>query len=197
MTVTVTVPAQKNWLDLQIENGDTVQFVEKFNAQQALLQELGGELNGMSVSLGQFADEMTALRDQAQAIVGFDGDYNGLSNLPDLTIFVPHTAGLLTDYREKTSTDLTNPVLDFAAGNVAVRALTSPVDFALANVPAAGSAKLELLLTANGHAVDFTGIANLVWELSGQAPTLNTIDRVVFSKYDGDTSIYAAHSRVV
>ncbi|MAD46101.1 MAG: hypothetical protein CMH98_13955 [Oceanospirillaceae bacterium] len=115
----------------------------------------------------------------------------------DINVFLRHKSGILTDYREKTSTTLTDSVLDFADGNVAIRTLTGPIAFSLANIPTAGSAKLELLLTAGGHAVDFTSIANLVWELSGQAPTLNTTDRIVFSKYDGDTNIYAAHSRVV
>ena len=114
----------------------------------------------------------------------------------DFNVYLKHTAGILTDYREKTSTVLTNTALDFAAGNVARRVLTGPIAFTLANIPTAGSAKLELLLTAGGHAVDFTGIANLIWELTGQAPTLNTTDRIVFSKYDGDANIYAAHSKV-
>ncbi len=193
----INVPAALDLSANRISVGDTAEFVIKFDATQAALEGFSSGLSVMASDFLALAGEVEDFRDQAQAIVGFSGVYSELTGLPDLTVYLPRTSGTVTDYREATSTDLTNAVLDFAAGNVAVRTLTGPIAFTLANIPTAGSAKLELLLTAGGYPADFTGIANLVWELGGQPPVLNTIDRIVFSKYDGDTNIYAAHSKVV
>jgi hypothetical protein len=196
MVQTVRVPEIIDLSGHRIAVGDTTAFVTKINTTQQVFEQFSNDLGGTVTDLQLLAGEVQGYRDQAQAIVGFDGDYNGLSNLPDLTVLVPHTAGLLTDYREKTSTDLTNSVLDFAVGNVAIRTLTAPIAFTVSNVPATGSAKLELILTAGVHAVDWAGIAGLVWEGKGEPPVLNAMDRVVFSKYHGDTAVYATHSKV-
>ena len=194
---TIPVPAPINLAGLELTIGDPGSvFISKITGTQTEVKRFGDDLTVTVEKMQLVANEVLALRNQAQAIVGFDGSYSGLTGLPNLSVYLSHTGDTVTDYREATSTNATSAVLDFAAGNVARRTLTAAIAFTLANIPAVGSAKLELMLASGGHAVDWSGIANLVWEASGQAPTLNTTDRIVFSKYDGDANIYAAHSKV-
>ncbi len=127
---------------------------------------------------------------QASAVLG----WTGAKVESELTTKLDKAGGTLTDYRETTDTTATAASLDVATGNVHVRTLTGSTTFTLDNIPATGSTKLELLLTAAGNTVIWP--AGVVWE-SGSEPTLGTIDRIIFSKYAGVATVYVAHSSVV
>ena len=95
---------------------------------------------------------------------------------------------------EATSTTATQTSLNFLEGNVCTRTPTGNITFTLDNVPASNSAKMELVITAGGFTVTWPTVT---WENGGVAPTLGTLDRVIFSKYDGNAVIYAHHTSMV
>jgi len=105
-----------------------------------------------------------------------------------------HT-GAVTSYVEGTNVSYDNTSLDFDDSNVHVRDLTADIILTLDNVPAFGSSKLEMILKTNGYLV--TWPAGLVYEGTGLAPELGSIDRLIFSKYEGDSSIYLMHTPMV
>lgn len=193
----IRVPDSIDFSGERVAAGDTIEFLQKMSRQQAKLEVFSAALNDFASDLQVVAAAAEYARDQARAIAGFSGDYADLVGLPDLDIYFAHTGGTVTDYRESTSTDPDGADLDFAVGNVAVRDLSAPAAFVLKNMPVAGSFKFELILTSNGQPVDWSGIAGLVWEPDGQPPTLNTMDRIVFSKYESIDSIFAICSRVI
>ena len=193
---TIRVPAAIDLTGLTVNIGDTVTFVDKFSATQSEFQRFSTDLIVTISDMQDLATEVEGYRDSAQAIVGFSGVYSELAGLPDLSVYLNHTGGVVTGYGETTNTNLTNPVLDFAAANVGVRDLTGAIAFAVANVPVDVSAKYELLLTTNGHPVDWTGIPGLIWA-ANKTLQPHTTDLVVFNKYAGVASIFASHQQLV
>ena len=100
-----------------------------------------------------------------------------------------YSGGEITNYVETTNTTLTAS-LDFEAGNVHVRTLTGVITFTIDNAPLSGSSKLELLVI-NGSTYTVTW-PTVTW-IGGAAPTLTAKDIIVFSKYEGDSTIYALY----
>ena len=107
----------------------------------------------------------------------------------DISGKLDNTGDTVITVSEETDTS-TSATLNWAAYMVFTRALTGDTTFAFSNVPSVDSTKRELKLTNGGTYVVTWPASNFAW-VGGTAPTLGTEDRIVFSQYEGDTTVYA------
>ncbi len=82
---TIPVPAPINLAGLELTIGDPGSvFISKITGTQTEVKRFGDEMTVTVEKMQLVANEVLALRNQAQAIVGFSGAYSDLSGLPDL-----------------------------------------------------------------------------------------------------------------
>ncbi|MAD43587.1 MAG: hypothetical protein CMH98_01160 [Oceanospirillaceae bacterium] len=82
-TIPVPAPINLTGLDLTIGDPGSV-FISKITSTQTEVKRFGDEMTVTVEKMQLVANEMLALRDQAQTIVGFTGSYFELSDLPPL-----------------------------------------------------------------------------------------------------------------
>jgi len=102
---------------------------------------------------------------------------------------------VVTVSEETEDDDETGATLNWATFMVFTRTLGDDVTFAFSNVPTTDSTKRELFLTSGGSHVVTWPASNFAW-VGESAPTLGAVDRIIFSKYEGDTTVYAEHRSV-
>lgn len=154
---------------------------------------IAGEVTAADVTYSNATSGLTATDAQA-AIDEVEGRVDTAET--NISAKLNKTGDTVVTVNEETEDgDDTDGALNWAAFMVFTRTLAGNVTFSFTNVPTTDSTKRELFLTNGGTYVVTWPASNFAW-VGGEVPTLGTVDRIILSKYEGDTTVYAEHRSV-